>query len=228
VDLLMDSRDGFTRSRAASLSVPLVSVRRRGGTDLLSERSWRSVDSLSVHVDYLIGSTEIPLGWGAAETRRLPVAQRGDHGGSLRSNPAASRRALRALRPRELYRGVPEIRDVVTPARQDDRRLRYSVALQIPREQVLTPDRLLLRSGIDSPDGTRHPVGPVLPSTGLHAQGSAEVYFHRPIARRDRRTEYPSLFNPYWQARLVAVNGLERQLTASSRDLAVDPYGVLP
>lgn len=228
VDLLMDSRDGFTRSRPASLSVPLVSVRRRGGTDLLAERSWRGVDTLSVHVDYLIGSTEIPLGWGAAETRRLPVSQRGEHGGSLRSNRTASRRALRALRPSELYRGVPEIRDVVTPSRQDDRRLRYSVALQIPRERILTPDRLLLSSGIYSPDGTLHPVGPILPNAGLQALGSAEVYFHRSTARRDGRTEYPSLFNPYWQARLVAVNGLERQLTASSRDMALDPYGALP
>ena len=167
-------------------------------------------------------------GWGAAETRRLSVTQRGEHGGSLRSNPAASRRAVRGLRPSEAYRGVPEIRDVVTPSRRDDRRLRYSVALQIPREKVLTPNRLLLPSGIYTPDGIRHPVGPVLPDAGLHALGSAEVYFHRSTVRRDGRTEYPSLFNPYWQARLVAVDGLERQLTASSREMAVDPYGALP
>lgn len=228
VDLLTKSRDGFTRSRRSGLSVPLVSVRRRGGTDLLAERSWRGVDTLSVHIDYLIDSVEIPLGWGASETRRLPVSRRGDHGGSLRSNPSASRRALRALRPQELYRGVPEIRDIVTPGRKDDRRLRYSVALRIPREQVLTPDRLLLTAGIDSPEGSHHETGPVLPGTGLHAQGSAEVYFQRPVIRRDGRAEYPSLFNPYWQARLVAVDGTERQLTAASRELGFDPYGVLP
>jgi len=228
VEMLMKSRDGFTRSRSGSLSVPLVSVRRRGGTDLLAERSWRALDTLSVHIDYLVDSFEIPLGWGAAETRRLRVTRRGDHGGSLRSNPSASRRALRALRAHELYRGVPEIRDVVAPDRRDDRRLRYSVALHIPRERVLTPDRLLLPAGINSAEGSHHEAGPVLPGAGLHAQGSAEVYFQRPVMRRDGRTEYPSLFNPYWQARLVAVDGIERQLTAASRDLTLDPYGALP
>jgi len=37
----------------------------------------------------------------------------------------------------------------------------------------------------------------------LSSVAAAEVYFARPTARGDGRIEYPSLFNPYWQARLA-------------------------
>jgi hypothetical protein len=37
----------------------------------------------------------------------------------------------------------------------------------------------------------------------LSSVAAAEVYFQRPTPRADGRTEYPSLFNPYWQARLA-------------------------
>ncbi|HXR51104.1 MAG TPA: pilus assembly protein TadG-related protein [Steroidobacteraceae bacterium] len=228
VDLLMKSRDGFTRSRRSGISVPLVRVARRGGTDLLAEHSWRGLDTLSVHVDLLVNSVEIPIGWGAAETRSRTVTQRGEHGGSLSSNPAASRRALRGLRPSGLYRGVPEIRDVITPSRQEERRLRYAVALQIPESGILTPDRLLMPNGVRGPDGLVHSLAVTMPAGGVHALGAAEVYFQRPSPRPDGRHEFPSLFSPYWQARLVAVTANERQLTAPGKGLTVDPYALLP
>lgn len=72
------------------------------------------------------------------------------------------------------------------------------------------------------------PVAPAYADAALHAIASAEVYFQRPAERADRRVEYPSLFNPYWQARLVPVPALDRQLTATSRGLQVDPFAVLP
>jgi len=228
VELLMKSRDGFTRSRSGSISVPLVRVARRGGTDLLAEHSWRGLDTMSVHVDLLVDSVEVPIAWGAAEARSRTVNERGQHGGSLSSNPAASRRALRNLRPSNLYRGVPEIRDVITPSRQDERRLRYAVALQIPRSDILAPDRLLMPSGVQGPDGLSRSLGVTLAGGGVHALGAAEVYFRRPTARADGRREFPSLFSPYWQARLVAVTAAERQLTAPGRGLTVDPYVLAP
>jgi hypothetical protein len=229
VDLLMNSRDGFTRSRNWSLSLPpVVKVAKRGGTDLLAENTWRGVDSLSVHVNVLLGTVEIPLGWGAAEQQRRAVTERGEHGGSLRTNPSASSRALRALRPATHYRGVPEIRDVVTPQRRDERTLRYAVALRLPQEDVATADRLLLREGVMGPDGTRHSLMPAMADRSLQALAAAEVYFQRPVGRSDGRREYASLFNPYWQAHLVEVSAAERSLTAPLRDLAADPYAVLP
>jgi hypothetical protein len=228
--LLMDSRDGFTRSRRSDLPItlPLLSMPRRGGTDLLGEYSWRGMDTLSMHLDLPLNHVETPLGWGAAEQRRRTVNQRGDHGGSIRRNPRASRLALRGNRIAEGYQGLPEIRDVVNTRRPGVRTLTYSVALQMPSSAVLTADRLFVPKGLATFEGDMQPVDPSLSAGALHAIGSAEIYFQRPAARRDSRAEYPSLFNPYWQARLTATSAAERQLTAASRGLGVDPFGILP
>lgn len=228
--LVMDSRDGFTRSRRADMPVPLplVDIARRGGTDLIAENTWRGIDTLSVHLDLLLTSVELPVGWGAAEQQRAAVSRRGQHGGSLSRNPAASRLALRALRPMRGYRGLPEIRDIITPSRRDDRTLRYAVALGMPATSMLTSDRLLMPHGITSPDGQAHSLSLQLPGDAIHALGAAEIHFRRPAPRTDSRREYPSLFNPYWHARLVDVSSRERALTAPLRGLGVDPFSVAP
>ena len=228
--LLGDARDGFSARRSHDLlpdGLPLQ-VSRRGGTDLLGEYTWRAVDTLSAHVNLVITEQEIPLGWGAAEERRLVVRQRGDHGGSLRRNPRASRLALRSNVPEQGYRGLPEIRDVVTPQRQDDRTLTYAVSLSTPADRLETLDRILVPGGIQSLDGTVHSAAPVLSAGALHALSSAEVYFRRPVERRDGRREFASLFNPYWQARLVETSAADRSLTAPGRGLTIDPFAVIP
>ncbi len=168
------------------------------------------------------------MGWGAAEERRRSVAQRGEHGGSLRTNPKASRRALRDNRIKDGYRGVPEIRDVVTPGKPGPRTLTYTVALQLPSTGIATADRLFMPEGMATLEGDLESVAPRLSAGALHALGSAEIHFQRPAARSDGREEYPSLFNPYWQARLTATSATERSLVAPARDLGIDPYAVLP
>jgi len=182
---------------------------------------------LSVHLDLPLNHIETPVGWGAAEQRRRTVNQRGEHGGSLRRNPGASRQAMRGIRIAQGYQGIPEIRDVVTPGRPGPRTLTYSVALQMPSSVVLTADRLFLPEGFALLEGGAAPVAPQLSAGSLHALGSAEIYFQRPAERADGRDEYPSLFNPYWQARLTATSATERQVTAAARGLGVDPFGVL-
>jgi len=228
--LLADSRDGFSRSRRNDLpvSLPLISLPRRGGTDLLGEYSWRGVDTMSLHLDLLLDHVETPLGWGAAEQRRRVVTQRGEHGGSISRNPRASRLAQRQYRPAGSYQGVPEIRDVVTPGRSGARSLLYSVALQLPERSIATADRLLAPAGLAAADGQLESLAPAYAGNGLHALGSAEVYFQRPAARLDGREEYPSLFNPYWQVRLTATPASERSVIAPLRGLGTDPYAVLP
>ena len=228
--LLMDSRDGFTRSRRSDLpvQVPLVSLPRRGGTDLLGEYSWRGLDTLSLHIDLLFGSTEIPISWGAAEDRRQVINRRGEHGGSLQRNPRASRLGLRALRPEQRYLGIPQIREVLDQVATGRQSLAYSVALKLPADSLLTLDRLMMPVGLETLDAVGISAAPQLAGNALHALSSAEVYFQRPVDRADGREEKPNLFNPYWQARLVPTTGLDRQLTAQSRGLQADPYGVLP
>ena len=214
--LLLDSRDGFSANRPADLlpANPLLDLRKRGGTDLLGEYSWRGLDSLSLHVNYFLGSSELTLGWGGAENRRLPSNLRGDAGGSWRDNPRATRLADRGARLQTGYGGIPEFRDIVRPQTQADLRLTYSVDLLLPRAQM----RLA---------GTTE-VEPGVVGEGLHALSSAELFFRRPVGRADGREEYPSLFNPYWQAHLVAVSAATRAKSAPLRGLKVDPYAVLP
>jgi hypothetical protein len=38
------------------------------------------------------------------------------------------------------------------------------------------------------------------------------VYFRRPVPRADGRVELPSLFNPYWQARLTEPTDTQRAI----------------
>jgi len=229
-DLLLASRDGFTRARRGDL-LPAgspVQVSRRGGTDLLGEYSWRGVDTLSTHIDLLLIDQEIPIGWGAAEQRRLPVIRRGNHGGSLRRNPRGSRLAVREMIPLQQYRGVPEIRDVTRPQVHDTRTLAYAVALKLPDRAIATADRLFLPAGLQQLNGRAVSVSPNLAADGLHALSSAEIYFQRPVERLDGRREYASLFSPYWQARLADLPTGTRALTAPFRGLTVDPFTVLP
>ena len=228
-DLLQASRDGFSASRRADLlpANPFVDIRKRGGTDLIGEYAWRGMDTLALHVDYLFGSSEVPVGWGAAETRRLALRTRGLHGGSWRDNPRTSRLADRTLLARDGYAGLPEIRDVIQPQRQQDLRLRYSVGLSLPKDGILTADRVMT-SGIELPDASLFDLQPSFSGSGLHALSTAEIYFKRPVPRADRRQEFPSLFNPYWQVHLVPVDASVRSVSAPSRGLDVDPYAVLP
>jgi hypothetical protein len=183
---------------------------------------------LSAHINLGIVAQEIPLGWGAAEQRQLPVPQQGNHGNSLRRNPRASRLARRELQPAQSYAGLPEIRDVAQPLRQDERRLNYSVALQMPQSAVLTADRVIVPQGLWGVAGEPIHFETGFAAGSLHAMGSAEVYFHRPQGRVDGRREFASLFSPYWQARLATTPASDRQLTAGQRGIPFDPFGLQP
>jgi len=91
-----------------------------------------------------------------------------------------------------------------------------------------TLDNLLMPIGFTLFEGGHESVAPDVGKGSLHAVATAEVYFQRPAPRADGREEFPSLFNPYWQSRLVPTERTERQITAASRGLTVDPFAVLP
>lgn len=205
ITLLHDSRDGFSASRGFDglPANPVAKLPKRGGTDLIGEYAWRGVDTLALHVDLVLDDFETPLGWGAAETRRLPQVAQGTHGGSRSANPRTTRLAMAASRTREGYRGVPEFRDLRGTPDADAARLAYVVALEVPRGAVGTVDGLLGVRAFEDVHGETHSLVPVLPRERLAALGAAELYFERPVPRADGREELPSLFNPYWQARLA-------------------------
>lgn len=204
VALLEDSRDGFSARRNNDLAPanPLASVPKRGGTDLIGEYAWRGADTLASHVNALFADVEVPLGWGAGEIRHHAQTEQGAHGGSRRSNPRTTRLALAASSVRNGYRGVPEFRDVRGTPDEAAATADYAVVLELPRPAVSLADRVLSAAAIEDAQGERHGIGASAdrPLLGL---GAAEVHFHRPERRDDGRAEHPSLFNPYWEARLA-------------------------
>jgi hypothetical protein len=205
VRLLESSRDGFSAERRFDLipANPVAKAPKRGGTDLIGEYAWRGADTLATHVDLLLTDVELPVGWGAAESRHHVQRQQGVHGGSRSSNPRTTRLALASSSIRDGYRGVPEFRDLRGTPDAEEARLRYVVALELPRTAVRLADAVLGIDGVEDHAGNLHTAG-APGQTSMQSLGAAEVYFQRPVPRDDGNVELPSLFNPYWQARLAA------------------------
>jgi hypothetical protein len=203
VTLLEDSRDGFTARRNHDLAPanPVATVPKRGGTDLIGEYAWRGADTLASHVGAFLADFELPIGWGAAEIRQHAQIQQGSHGGSRAANPRTTRLALATSSIRNGYRGVPEFRDVRGTPDEATATVKYVVALEMPRPAVALADVVLSSQVLEDASREPHDLG-AGGGQALFALGSAEVHFHRPERRADGRTERPSLFNPYWEARL--------------------------
>jgi hypothetical protein len=226
--VVMDSRDGFTASRGWNLGVPLTGLRKRGGTDLLGYDGWRGMDTLSFRVPVLLGNPEQPLAWGADENRRAALAARGDHGGSYRDNPRTSARATRELRTARGYLGLPAYRDLSATALRGNGELRYELELRQPGATIQTSRNALGGAATIVPGEQAKAMTPAYERDAVYALSAARVFFARPEGRADGRRELPSLFNPYWQARLAPVSVRQRLVAATARGTAADPYLVLP
>jgi hypothetical protein len=231
-NLVMESRDGFTRSRDWTVAVPpLVALRKRGGTDLIGYDSWRGMDTLAVRELSLFGHREIPLAYNAAENRHRPVYARGEHGGSYRDNPRTSGYAYDGLRSRNEYAGLPAYRDVrlrAGGASGSPAPLRFDVEVHQSGGTIATSDVIMNGAATVVPNEDPKRVQPSYHSGQVYALSAAQVFFKRPVGRADRRPEFSSLFNPYWQARLASVTRSERLAAAAVRGGDADPYLVLP
>jgi hypothetical protein len=231
-EVVLASRDGFSARRDWTLGPSVTQLRKRGGTDLIGYDAWRGLDTLSMHESLLFVRHEEPLGWGGAEQRHREAQGRGEHGGSYHDNPRASRYAEDAITARTGYRGLPAFRDLAgfdrRSRRGESQPLRYEVALREPALVIATSDRALGGAASLVPGEAPKSFPPAFHRGGLRALAAARVEFMRPEARGDGRGELPSLFNPYWQARLAPVTRAQR-LTADLADgLVADPYGLLP
>jgi hypothetical protein len=228
-EVVMDSRDGFSRARDWTLGLPpLLTLRKRGGTDLIGYESWRGMDTLALRVSALFGTHEQPLAWHAAEDRRQPEPGRGDHGGSYRDNPRSSRYAARDLVARNGYRGLPSYRDVRLGPNRSQAPLRYDVELRQDGGTIATSDVIMGGAATVVPNENPKIAVPAYQSGAAYALSAAQVDFRRPVGRADRRPELGSLFNPYWQARLAPVTRSQRLAAAAAHGGDADPYLVLP
>jgi hypothetical protein len=228
-EVAMASRDGFSAARGWSVSLaPFTGIRKRGGTDLIGYDAWRGMDTLALRVPTFFSSREVPVAWGAAEIRAAANRARGEQGGSWRDNPRTSNLANNALSPKSGYQGLPGYRDLPVARRNAPTALRFDFALALPGSAVATSDRVLGGPVTVVPGEAELPAVPRFPGGELQASAAAQLGFVRPEARRDGRRELPSLFNPYWQARLVPVGGAQRVAVAAAAGTLDSPYLVLP
>jgi hypothetical protein len=186
------------------------------------------MDTLALRVPVLFGARERPLAWAAAEDRHSIEPGRGDHGGSYRDNPRTSGNAARELVARNGYAGLPAYRDVRVSRGATDPQLRFELELRQPAGTVETSDVVMGGPATVVPGEEPKRVAPTYHSGAVHALAAAQVYFRRPVGRADRRQEWASLFNPYWQARLAPVTRAQRLLATAARGESADPYAVLP
>jgi hypothetical protein len=221
-DVTMRSRDAFTQQRNWTLNGPdipfiqnNVSMRKRGGTDLIGYDEWRGVDTLATHGQTFgcgkfglswCGDTEVPIGWGGAEADNGEGDQgRGYHGNSYNDNPSTSANADGAMVSMTdefyaVFHGLPSARDVsnLDPAAT----LTTGITIRVtkPRNKLRTSGG----SSIIQPTGRLAQFGASAPGDVMTALSRAEVFFSRPALRADQATEIGSLYNPYWQVHLIS------------------------
>ena len=214
-DVVHRSLDGFSSDRRYTLSplfgTSLLRFEKRGGTELVDFDNWRGIDTLSLHArrGLLFGSLRerTPIAWGGAESGQ-PSFSRGEHGDSYRRNPRASRLADRAVRRSFGYLGLPSLYD-----------------LSAAQRDSFAQPRILVRVTFDDSArrGAKELIGfssvPTLTGSGQRLEGSAPRWFaesaattpfERPHPRADGARELPSLFSPFWRARLVHLSSDER------------------
>jgi hypothetical protein len=200
------------------------SVKRRGGTELVNYDEWKAEDTESYwevrntgRLFPRCGSFEQPIAWG--EQQAYPAGQDQDEsgawlGGSPATNPTAH--AYASSDAWNGYTGLPGFQDLAPEwlkPEQRDPKLGMTVLLSRERSELLTPEgRSALRQAEDI--GNRPSVTAYhgdFEGDRMQASSAVEVFFARPPgsetnawgARQGKPRELASLFNPYWQVRLV-------------------------
>jgi hypothetical protein len=213
------------REWACALSKRKNSVKRRGGTELVNYDEWKAEDTESYwevrnvgRIFKRCGRREHPIAWG--EQQAHPEGADQDDadavlGGSPRTNPYAH--SLASSDQWTEYTGLPAFQDLSPDYLKPDApdpRLKLQVKLTRRRDQLAsTEGRSAIRQAPD-PTGARRNVTAYqsdLSDGEMAASAAVEVWFERPPgstdnawgARNGKPSELPSLFNPYWQVRLL-------------------------
>lgn len=198
-----------------------AAFRRRGGTELIGFDEWKAMDTASLHEWHWHIPTfglprceedEMKLGYGAqAAANGKPNDSNAEYGNSRNDNPDASDRADSEASGKEMrYSGLPTFYDLsasqlAAPAPH----LKFSVLLTRHKTQTRTSEG----TSTIKPTGKLAIYDSKAKSDVLSAVSTSEVFFERPVARGDGKTELASLFNPYWQVRLVPTSPATIALT---------------
>lgn len=199
---------------------------RRGGTELIGFDEWKALDTLSEKRWVPSNKTDIfcraivetPAAWGTQTAADDPTIDPNPmhYDRSLLVNPATTGLAMAMSSDAWDYSGLPNFYDLSESAMaSDDPRLRYAVRLRRNKNQTMTSEG---RSAVQN-SGSGNRLGQALnayqaqPAGGddFVAVSAAEVFFSREGAAKDnvhgnglgKPREIGSLFNPYWQVRLI-------------------------
>lgn len=216
-NLVREGMDPYSVDRGFTFKAPTICSgyewRRRGGTGLDSSlERWEAVDHIS-EWRYSLSLTgcdkeENPAGWGdrqgsGGESDRVT--------GNIGDNPEAlglARAEDSVVKP-DGYAGIQPFQDLnYASLDNEDAQVRnpthkLAVVVRMNGANLRTANTLNVGVG-------RLRMKEDLHKGRLSSLAAAEVFFKRPVPRSDGRIEYPSLFNPYWQARLAEPTVVQR------------------
>lgn len=235
-DSVMRSRDEFTASRGFTHNGPNipfvqknVSLRKRGGTDLISFDEWQAADTMAVHrqtwpcfrkgLPRWCNPEEISIAGAARGETALSggTGGSGSYGRSTEDNPETTSNTLSSnnedLRNvgAVLWTGISENQDLSDLDPDKDQRVGISFFVWKPEDT----SRTAARNPNVRPGGQLQVFTAAAPGNRIASLARAEVYFLRPDVRPDGRRELPSLYSPYWQSRLVAPTTADRIYAAT-------------
>ena len=242
-DVVLRTLDGFTggaRTDQLRLLLPnfclslkhfdrnFDHLHKRGGTSLSSDMErWEAVDTVSLHtwvnrgLDRSCLETEVVgIGYGAtegADAEEEILNRVTTNGFEINKNPSAKRLASSGIHSFTNYGGLSKIHELDYDE-LDNKKFPVSniaVLTRIKHQDLRTADTLNLGVG-------RFRTTESLHANRLSRVSAAQVYFRKPVQSAngaagspDDELEYASLFNPFWQARLISPTEVQRLMAAN-------------
>lgn len=233
-EVTLNSRDGFTNKRDWKLGSPWIQteIRKQGGTDLIDYDAWKGLDSAewrNIYVPTKGWVTRTPLGWGGAQSYNPNIVKKtGKHGDTNEwgdwDGKAANAVANKSPNASKNSGGAfPGYRDIEDPSKQN-----ATLAVSFAVEVVINGANIPSANSINGAkarmtNGTvlEHDPHYVSANAGVFALSEACVTFERPYKadRADNRTEFPSLFNPYWRASMATESKIARTIVDTAKGL---------
>ncbi|MEW6703853.1 MAG: pilus assembly protein TadG-related protein [Pseudomonadota bacterium] len=207
--VVLDSRDSFTAARNWTVrklaDFQRHRIERRGGTGMPDLDTWRADDSMTERWRVY----RLFRGW---RDRSQTVGE----STVVASRDSTSETSLHSYTRQfqeARYSGLPavhDLRDLSSPS--DPARTSFGVSVRVSKR---VGDTLTSQHAAQAGPSGRLAVfdAPGAP-TSMAALARAQILFDRP-PRADGRTEYASLYNPYWQVRLVAPTAADRAFAAT-------------
>jgi hypothetical protein len=212
-NLVKAQLDPYTRDRRFTLAlpcvspVPLIALRKRGTTELSDDLDrWEASDNFSEWRERLTlkgcRRDEGPMSWASQSADGGSMDMRGVEINRNRRSRGYSRDDDVNYDHSNSYAGIQSFRDLNYSALSggSDAQVRnpvHKLALVVRQPGNVVRTANTLNIGVGRLRMTEN-----FGSNRIASLAAADVYFRRP-ARRDGRVELPSLFNPYWHARLA-------------------------